>query len=188
MDIVDQNCVRGRLDSSPQPNSEVRATLPDGRRVYFPGTLVRSRQDEYELLGRFSDLPTDDAVAHIPLAEEVLDISMRRTETPVRIRKFVREHEQDVEQPILHEHTRIERIPVNRPVDGPIPARQEGDAIIISLLEEEVVTTRRWILREEVRITKVQTRDHRRYTVKLKQEDIAIERDEGAESRSNGKS
>ena len=36
----------------------------------------------------------------------------------------------------LEERRRIERVPLDRWVDGPVPVRQEGDTMIVTLFEE----------------------------------------------------
>jgi hypothetical protein len=47
----------------------------------------------------------------------------------VRIHKTVQTREVLVDEPLLQEVVVVERVPVNRVVEGPIPVRYEGDTI-----------------------------------------------------------
>ena len=58
---------------------------------------------------------------------------------PVRVRKFVYEREAVVDPPLLRDEVVIERVPINRVVEGPIAARSEEDTLIIPVLEEVLV-------------------------------------------------
>ena len=70
----------------------------------------------------------------------------------------------------------IERVPVNRVVEGPIPVRYEGDTMILSLLEEVLVVETRLLLKEEVHMTTRRTETHTPARVTLRHEDVTIER------------
>ena len=94
----------------------------------------------------------------------------------VRIRKVVHEREALVDPPLLREEVIIERVPVNRVVEGPIPVRYEGDTMIVSVLEEVLVVETRLLLTEEVRITTRRTETHTPARVMLRHEDVTIER------------
>jgi uncharacterized protein (TIGR02271 family) len=48
----------------------------------------------------------------------------------------------------------VERTPVGVPVDAAPEPRWEGDTLIVPLVEEEIVVSRRLVLREELRITR----------------------------------
>ena len=70
----------------------------------------------------------------------------------------------------------IERVPVKRVVEGPIPVRYEGDTMIISLLEEVLVVETRLLLKEEVHITTRRTERHAPERVTRRHEDVTVER------------
>jgi len=57
---------------------------------------------------------------------------------------------------LAHEELQIQRIPVGRALaDGEAaPLRQEGNTLIIPVVEEEVVVLKRRVVREELHITK----------------------------------
>jgi uncharacterized protein (TIGR02271 family) len=94
----------------------------------------------------------------------------------VRIRKIVHEREEMVDPPLLREEVVIERVPVNRMVDGPIAAYSEEDTLIIPVLEEVLVIEKRLLLKEEVRITKRRVETHRPQRVTLRREEAVVER------------
>lgn len=62
-----------------------------------------------------------------------------------------------VDEPLFSDDVSVERVPVNRIIDGPMDTRHEGDTTIIPVLEEVVTVQKRLLLREEVRITRRRT-------------------------------
>jgi uncharacterized protein (TIGR02271 family) len=81
-----------------------------------------------------------------------------------------------VDEPLLREEVVIERVPIDRVVEGPIPVRYEGDTMIVSVLEEVLVVETRLRLTEELRITRRQTKTHRPVTATVRREDVTVER------------
>ena len=71
----------------------------------------------------------------------------------------------------------IERVPVDRLVDAPIPVRYEGDTTIVSVIEERVVVERRLVLVEEVRVTRRRETLAEDRTFVLRKEEAVVERD-----------
>ncbi len=99
----------------------------------------------------------------IPLAEEMVTISKREVETGrVRValttdigtviaRETLRGREVEVE---------VERVPVNQTLaDGEPPpqSREEGNALVIPVIEEKAVVVKRLVIREEIRLRFVTT-------------------------------
>ena len=105
--------------------------------------------------------PPSDDTRVIPVLEETLDIQKRRVETGVvRITKLVHEREEVVNVPRMHEDVTVERVTLNRLVDAPVAVRQEGDTLIIPVLEEVVVMEKRLRVKEEIRITTRRIEEH----------------------------
>lgn len=112
----------------------------------------------------------------IPVVEEQLRIGKRKRETGrVRIRKHTEERTELVEEPLLREDVELERVPVNRPVDEPPEMREEGDTLIIPVLREELVVSKRLVLVEELRITRQRTQHTERQEVDVRSEQVDIE-------------
>jgi stress response protein YsnF len=90
----------------------------------------------------------------VPLHAEEVSVAKRRVVTgQVKVGTITRESEQLVEELLEHEHVEVERIAIGKQVDKAPPVREEGDTLIIPILEEIVVVERRLLfLKEEVRV------------------------------------
>lgn len=152
--------------------------LEDGRRLWVPAAALGPRPDgHYSLaIGRAH---LDAAAVVIPVVAEGLEVGRRVTETGVvRLRKLVHEREELVDQPVTRETVRVERVPVGRVVAGPVAIREEGDTIVVPVLEEVLVVERRLVLTEEVRIVRQRVTERAEpQRVTLRREEIVVERD-----------
>ncbi len=119
----------------------------------------------------------------LPLHEEVLSVGKRVVErAQVRITTEVRERRETVEQDLDRESVEVVRVPVGRPVDAAPEPRQEGDVLIVPILEEELVVTKRLVLKEELHIRKTVTRHTERIAETLRSEEATVHRDGVPES------
>lgn len=113
----------------------------------------------------------------IPIVEEQALVLKRKTPTEgVRVRTVVREEEALIDEPVVRETIEVERVPLDRWVDGPVPVRQEGDTTILTLLEEVVVVETRLRATEEIRITRRRDAGQHSETVTLRHDEAVIER------------
>jgi len=113
----------------------------------------------------------------VPLVEERAVVLKRKKVTgAVRVRTVVREDEDVIDEPVHNEEIEVERVPVDRWVEMPMPVRREGDTTIISLHEEVVMVEKRLRVVEEIRLTKRQTTRHTSKRVKLRREEALVER------------
>ena len=115
----------------------------------------------------------------IPVIEENLRVGVKSIETG-KVRAIKKVHEEDliVSGPVFNDELQIERVPLNTYVDTPPPSvRYEGDVMIISVVEEEVVVHTRLRLVEEVRITKRQVEKTIEEPVTLRREEVIVERE-----------
>jgi uncharacterized protein (TIGR02271 family) len=121
--------------------------------------------------------------------QEELEVGTRVVETGrVRIQKLVHEREELVDPPLQREEIVVERVPVNRIVEGPVAVRSEGDTLIIPLLEEVLVVEKRLLLKEELHLTKRQVEVHSPQRVRLRREEAVIERIEREDDNDNSSS
>jgi uncharacterized protein (TIGR02271 family) len=121
--------------------------------------------------------PPSDDTRVIPVIEETLDVQKRQVETGgVRIIKVVHEREEVVNVPRVREEVTVERVTLNRLVDTPVSMRQEGDTLIIPLLEEVVVMEKRLMVKEELRITTRRIEEQASQQVTLRREEVVVER------------
>jgi uncharacterized protein (TIGR02271 family) len=200
--VTDPQGVQGTIDTTAWPldgrRAEVPVSLEGGRQVWVPvQMLIPEAEGRYAIPTALAELarrpcgeadPPESPLV-VPVLAEALDVQTRRVETGrVRLHKTVHTREVLVDEPLLREEVAIERVPVNRVVEGPIPVRYEGDTMIISVLEEVLVVDTRLLLKEEVRITTRRTERHAPERVTLRREDVAVERAdrEGNELHSQG--
>lgn len=115
--------------------------------------------------------------ASIPVVEERVAVRTRRMPAEgIRARTVVREEEVVVDDPLISETVEVERVPLDRWIEAPIPVRQEGDTMILTVIEEVVVVEKRLRAIEEVRITKRRTERREPQTVTLRREEAIVER------------
>jgi stress response protein YsnF len=113
----------------------------------------------------------------IPVVEERAVVVKRKKLTGgLRVRTVVHEDEEVVKEPLVTEEVEVERVPLDRWVEAPVPVRQEGETTIITLLEEVVVVEKRLRATEEVRITKRRTTRQAAQQVTLRREEAVVER------------
>jgi uncharacterized protein (TIGR02271 family) len=110
----------------------------------------------------------------IPLHAEEVSVSKQRVVTGrMRVATVTREHEQLVEELLDRDHVEIERVAIGKEVDKAPPVRQEGDTLIIPIVEEVVVVERRLKLKEEIRVHRThETQPYRERVVLRKQEAV----------------
>ena len=124
-----------------------------------------------------------DQAMVIPVIQEEITVDKRVIETGrVRISKRISEREELVDVPILQEEVTVERVPVNLFVEAPPPVRQEGDTIIIPVVEEQIVIQKKLLLVEELRVRKQIVEAHTPQPVTLLREEVEIKRVAGNEN------
>lgn len=99
----------------------------------------------------------DGDILRISLAEEQLRVRTREVETGrVVVRKRVETVPTEIPVDLAIEEVDIERVAIGRLVDEAPETRQEGDTLIVPVVEEVLVVETRLRLVEEVRITRRQ--------------------------------
>jgi len=188
--VTDQEGVHGTIDTTAWPldgsRAEVLVSLESGQQVLVPlKALIWQDEGRYYVPMALADLergrragtdPREPPLV-LPVIVEALDVQKRTVETGrVSIRKIVHEREELVDPPLQRDEVVVERVPINRVVEGPIPVRYEGETIIVSLLEEVLVVETRLLLREELHLTTRRCETHQPTRVTLRREDVTIER------------
>jgi uncharacterized protein (TIGR02271 family) len=116
----------------------------------------------------------------IPVIDEEVEVSKRVVDTGgVRVSKTVSEREATIDEPLVRHDVVIERVPVDRllPAGSAVPSiRQEGDTLIIPLVEEIVVMEKRLRLKEEVHVRRVAQRVQENRRVTLRSEHATVEK------------
>ena len=86
----------------------------------------------------------EEAFAHVREVEQGRAIIEKRVETVPHVAKVE----------IGTDEVEVERVRRDQEVDQPPVTRQEGDTLIIPVVEEVLVVTKRYLVREEVRVTR----------------------------------
>ena len=113
----------------------------------------------------------------VPVIEEEIAAGVKAVKTgSVRVDKHVEKRVRKVEGPLLHEDVEVRHVPVNRVVTEPPPVRRKGDTVIVPVLEEELVITKRLILKEEIHLITHRTKDRSIQEVELNRESAEVRR------------
>lgn len=128
------------------------------------------------MLSQQQDLTAGEEL-RIPVIREEAVVRTREVESGgVRVHKTVNEREEVIEQPTMHEDVEVERVAIGRVIDTVPQVREEGDTLIIPVLEEMLVVEKRLVLKEEIRVTKRRTTETEQARVMLSEEQVTIER------------
>ena len=132
-----------------------------------------------------SDLPDEGTVDEVlQLHAERLDVRRRVRQTgEVRVAIQTRTRDEQVDEQLNRREVQVERVAVARFVDEMPEVREEGDTTVIPVVEEILV--RRLFLKEEVRVTRIDTTHPHRETVTLRYQDVVISRNASAETASD---
>jgi uncharacterized protein (TIGR02271 family) len=179
--IVTRDGAQGTAELLESGRYSVR--LDDGRQFEVDAELLTCREDNSFYFSHSADeviarqhAGESQAEQVIPVVEEQAHIERREVETGrVLVRKTAREYEEVIDEPIFEEQVEIERVPINEFVDTAPLIREEGDAIVIPLVEEVLVVEKRLKLREEVRVVRHRRETQQPQPVKLRREDVEIE-------------
>lgn len=126
-----------------------------------------------------SDSPAHETVI-IPVVHERAELRVREVERGrVRIDVAVDEREALAEAVLQQEDVEVERVPIERTVAERPPVREEGDVLIVPLVEERLVVRTELVLKEELRITRRRRAENVSLPVRLPSERAEVTRSEG---------
>lgn len=114
----------------------------------------------------------------IPVVREEIVVQRREVERGgVRVHKRIQEREETVEQATYREEVTVEHVPIGRAIESivGIEAREEGDTLIIPVVEEVLVVEKRLMLKEEIRITKRRIDETEQARVIIRSEQVEVE-------------
>jgi uncharacterized protein (TIGR02271 family) len=115
--------------------------------------------------------------AAIPVFEEALRVDKTAKETDrVFIKTSVQERTEIADLELRSGEAIIERVPVDRLVDVAPAIRQEGDTVIVPVVEEIMVIEKRLLLKEEIHIRRQEVVQHIRQPVRLRSEQVSLQR------------
>ena len=115
---------------------------------------------------------------------EDLVVAKRQLETGrVKVEVRTETTNREIEEPLASERVEIERVAIDRIVETTPEIRQEGDVTIFPVMEEVLVTERRLVLKEEVRIRRVRVVEVHRETVRLSHQVAHVTRTPSADAQ-----
>jgi uncharacterized protein (TIGR02271 family) len=129
-----------------------------------------------------ADTPEDRTEKiRVPVIEEELEVGKRRVESArVSVRTVPRERDELVEQPLESMEVEIERVAIDRQIDAAPEIRNEGETLIIPVVEERLVVEKRLFLREEIHVHRRRTVTQFRQNVTLRSQEVIVERRDAA--------
>ncbi|MBA2617767.1 MAG: DUF2382 domain-containing protein [Rubrobacter sp.] len=106
-------------------------------------------------------------------SEEELRAGVRQREAgSMNVKKSVRTEREEVRVPRRREEVDVERVPVNREV---AEAEFGDEEVVVQVFEEEVVVSKRVVLKEEIRLRKRVVEDEEVVEVDLRKEEVEID-------------
>lgn len=121
-------------------------------------------------------MQSNELVEVIPVIQEAVTVEKREFESGrVVVHKTVAERDEVVDIILRQQDLSVERVPVGRVVLEAPQTRQEGDTLIVPILEEVLVVEKRLVLKEELHIRKQSSERTEQKTVRLRSEQVEIE-------------
>lgn len=116
----------------------------------------------------------------MPVVREELHVGTAQVDTGrgVRIHKTVSKQAQHIDETLVRDAVSVRRVPIDKIVsltEAPA-ARQEGDTLIVPVLEEILVVEKRLRIKEEIHITRTAQAEPFADTVMLRSEQVSVER------------
>ncbi len=140
--------------------------------------LMDKTADRDEARGATSPDGGND-MRNLPVIDEALHVDKVNLDRGgYRITKHVETREEVVDEMLRNQRVEIERRQIGKQLEtGQVPEpRYEGETLVIPVVEEVLVTEKRLLLVEEVRVTRIQGTHRDPQRVILRKEDIEIAR------------
>ena len=109
-------------------------------------------------------------------SEEELHAGVRESEAgSMNVKKSVRTEREAVRVPKRREEVGIERVPIEGEAREASEAQIGEDEVVVQVFEEEVVVTKRVVLKEEIRLRKRVVEEDEVIEVDLRKEEVEID-------------
>ena len=115
----------------------------------------------------------------IPVIEEELRLGRETVETgKVQVHTVPQERTETVTQALLRTDVTVERVPKDVEIDSIPSVRDEGDTIVVPVVEERLV--RKLFLVEEVRLVRRASTEDIDQQITLRSQQVVVEREESS--------
>lgn len=180
------------VDASDASSSATEVQLLTTRAELIGITVQEASVTEVQIdQAAVADVSLDDVGDQlvVPVREEVLVSTTHPIELgEVLIHKRVETVPYETIVDVTRDDIDIQRVTINRAVDAVPGPRQEGQTLVIPVVEEVLVTEKRLMLREEIRVTRRQVAEQVPIRETLRREVIEIEDPDGGVTRAGGSS
>lgn len=153
-------------------NPEVRGVSADDHGAEdetSPGFAQRGVGERYSGLQDSGDLS-------VQRSEEEARVGTRGREAgAVKVRKSVRTEREQVRVPKKREEIDIERVPGEGREASGVEIGEDDEVVVVQVFEEEVVVSKRVVVKEEIRLRKRVVEDEEVVEVDLRKEEVDIE-------------
>ena len=113
----------------------------------------------------------------LPLLGEEIAVTKHLVETGrVSVKRVTRVAAEPIAETLARETIEVTHEPIGREVESLPPIREEGDTLVIPVVEERLVIQRRLFLKEEVRVRRVRTCGVHREDVPVRHHEVVISR------------
>lgn len=113
----------------------------------------------------------------VPLLSEELSVTKEKRETGrVRVTTVTRQREELVDELLAREQVEVERVAIGKPIDIIPSIREDGDTIVVPIVEEVLVVERRLVLKEEVRVRRTRSTERHQERVTLRKQEAMVTR------------
>jgi len=100
-----------------------------------------------------SILDADGREKFVPIFVEDVSVAKEKVVTGrVKVTTITNNRDKLIDELLMRERVKIERVPVDRPIATIPDIRDDGDTTIIPVVEEVIVVERRLVLKEEIRL------------------------------------
>ncbi len=184
--VVDTNGVVAKIRDFVVDDTHTAAVtveLPGGAQIALPSELLHTTPDGgYSIETSWEVLGYADGLS-LPVIAEHVEVRRRPVvRERLQVRRKVATETKTVETPLLREHIVVERARRDEIVERVPEPRRVGDTLIIPIVEEEVVVTKRLRVREELRIRVIRETRIDRQNVTLRRHDLDVDHtDQGEE-------
>ena len=146
----------------------------DGRILRLPTAMLEAERAVEPL----KDTSTsEEGTTIVPLIEEQLEITKRTVATgKVLLETTVEAYDVTVDEPLVVNSWKVERIAFGHVVPTVPPVREEALTTIYPVLEERMVVTKELVLVEEIRVTREISERRDPQTFTLRREHMEIQR------------
>ena len=175
LSVVDKDGVRGFFPAKELDQPQVTVLLDKERKITVPRGLLRARSNgTFYLPQSVSELERRQQGGKW-LGEEANGDGEQVETGKVRINKVVRQEEQAIEAALLKDVVDIRHIPIDRVIDEPVSTRYEGETLVIPVVEEVLIVEKRYLLKEEIHVTRRQVEEQSSQTVPVRREEVIVE-------------